>query len=75
MPVDGKESALADGLIEFVCRAHAPAEHGPTITPWQGSWSYCPGFEERGHIWRQIEPVSRERLERFVLSKRVKPSS
>jgi hypothetical protein len=65
----GLGEALESGLIEFVCRAHAPAAHGPTITPLHGSWSYCPGFDELGHVWRQIEPVTRDRLERFMLSK------
>jgi hypothetical protein len=61
--------ALESGLIEFVCRAHAPAPSGPTVTPLSGRWSYCPGFAERGHNWKQIEPVTRERLERLVLPK------
>src|SRR5882762_5001471 len=67
--------ALESGLIEYVCQAHAPAEHGPTVTPLHGSWSYCPGFDERGHVWRQIRPVTRERLERFILLKRVNGGS
>jgi hypothetical protein len=62
-------AALESGLIEFVCQAHAPAEDGPTVTPLYGRWSYCPGFDERGHRWRQIEPVTRDRLERYVLPK------
>jgi hypothetical protein len=71
MPSYGKGlgPALESGLIEFVCRAHAPAEDGPTITPLHGSWSYCPGFDESGHSWRQIEPVTREGLERQILPK------
>ncbi|HEV8671870.1 MAG TPA: hypothetical protein VGS01_14175 [Candidatus Limnocylindria bacterium] len=67
-------SSLQAGLIEFVCRAHAADERGPTITPLYGRWSYCPGFARRGHDWRQIEPVTRERLERYVLAKREKAS-
>jgi hypothetical protein len=65
-------SALGSGLIEFVCYTHLPDEDGPTITPQYGSWSYCAGSAVRGHDWRQVEPVTRERLERYVLPKRLR---
>jgi len=58
---------LEMGLIEFVCDAHDPARGGPTVTPIRGSWRYCGGPDRGGHRWRRIEPVSRERLERYVL--------
>jgi hypothetical protein len=58
-----------------VCRAHQADERGPTITPLYGRWSYCPGYRRGGHDWRQIEPVSRDRLERYVLPKREKTTS
>jgi len=72
MVVDARwsKSALGSGLIEFVCQSHAATEEGPTITPQYGSWSYCAGSAARGHDWRQVEPVTRERLERYILPRR-----
>jgi hypothetical protein len=65
-------AALGSGLIEFVCLAHLPNENGPTVTPQFGSWSYCPGSQADGHDWRQIEPATRERLERYILPKNLR---
>jgi hypothetical protein len=69
MPPDTRRSysALDTGLIGYVCRTHSPDERGPTITPVHGTWCYCPGFMERDHAWRRIEPTSRDRLERYIL--------
>lgn len=62
-------SAFGSGLIEFICRSHEADEQGPTIAPLYGRWSYCRGFQRRQHDWYQIEPTSRDRLERHVLPK------
>ena len=64
---------VESGLIEFVCNSHEPEEHGPTVTPIRVGWGYCPGARGDRHTWRQIEPTTRERLERYVLPPRLKP--
>ena len=57
-------SGVESGLIEFVCDAHEAVEDGPTVTPVNVGWGYCPGAGAGRHTWRQIEPTKRERLER-----------
>ena len=66
-------SALEFGLVEFLCEAHLPDEDGPTVTPLRVAWGYCPGGARGGHRWGQIQPTTRERLERYILPERLKP--
>jgi hypothetical protein len=65
--------ALKAGLIGFICETHRPDTDGPTVTPIDGAWGYCPSSRTTGHLWTRVEPVSRERLERFVLSPTARP--
>jgi hypothetical protein len=67
--LERSRSGVASGLIEFVCDSHQAVEDGPTVTPVNVGWGYCPGAGGGGHIWRQIEPTTRERLERSARPK------
>jgi hypothetical protein len=68
--LERSRSGVESGLIEFVCDFHQAVEDGPTVTPVYVGWGYCPGAGGAGgHTWRQIEPTTRERLERSARSK------
>ena len=62
-------SSFDSGMIEFICDAHDPEEDGPTVTPLRVGWGYCPGAGGGRHTWRQIEPATRERVERYTLGR------
>jgi hypothetical protein len=70
--LERSSSGVESGLIEFVCDSHEAVEDGPTVTPVNVGWGYCPGAGAGRHTWRQIEPTKRERLERDA---RLKSSS
>lgn len=71
--IERLSSGVESGLIEFVCGSHEPEEDGPTVTPIRVGWGYCPGAGSGRHTWRQIEPTTREQLERQVLPQRIRP--
>lgn len=71
--VEGSPSSFESGLIEFICESHKADEDGPTVTPLRVGWGYCPGPGGGRHSWRQIEPTTRERLERYALPPQLRP--
>jgi hypothetical protein len=73
--VERTGSGLAAGLIEFVCDAHETDEDGPTVTPLRVGWGYCLGARDGRHVWRQIDPTTRQSLERYLLPQRLKSNT
>jgi hypothetical protein len=57
-------------LIERVCDAHADRDpEGPLVTTVEGVWAFCAGCGAADHVWRTIEPVTRQHLEADLLTR------
>jgi hypothetical protein len=57
-------------LIERVCDAHQDRDlQGPLVTTVEGVWAFCAGFGASDHVWRTVEPVTRQNLEADLMTR------